>query len=101
MTPRLRTLLMTTAGLVLMGTVVGRAGTPQASAASDAARLKRGAYLVNIMSCNDCHTPFKLGPKGPEPDMSRMLSGHPQDVQLPPAPASGPWLGHSSATNTA
>jgi hypothetical protein len=28
-----------------------------------------------IGGCNDCHTPLKMGPKGPEPDMTRMLSG--------------------------
>lgn len=45
--------------------------------------------------CHDCHTPKKLGPKGPEPDMSRMLSGHPQDLKVEqlykPAPGS-PWI---------
>src|SRR5262245_65827990 len=43
-------------------------------------RAKRGEYLVKIMGCNDCHTPWQLGPNGPEPDMSRMLSGHPEQV---------------------
>ncbi len=101
MTQRSRTLLMTTAGLVLMGTMVGRAGAPPAAKA-DATRLKRGEYLVRIMSCDDCHTPFKLGPKGPAPDMTRRMSGHPQELQMPPAPpAAGPWLAHSAATNTA
>ena len=37
--------------------------------------------------CHDCHTPRKLGPKGPEPDMTRALSGHPPDLAMPPAPA--------------
>lgn len=71
--------------------------------AADAAAIKRGEYLVTIMSCNDCHTPFKLGPRGPEPDMSRRLSGHPESLVMPPAPAlpAGPWLVTSSATNTA
>lgn len=45
--------------------------------------VKRGAYLVSIMGCHDCHTPKKMGPQGPEPDMSRMLSGHPADATLP------------------
>jgi len=55
--------------------------------------VERGKYLVTIGSCNDCHTPWKLGEKGPEPDMTRMLSGHPQGMQLPPPPAlpPGPW----------
>ena len=35
--------------------------------------------------------------------MSRMLSGHPESLQMPPVPAlpEGPWLIVSSATNTA
>lgn len=41
--------------------------------------VRRGEYLVTIGGCNDCHTPLKMGPKGPEPDMSRMLSGHPEN----------------------
>ena len=66
-------------------------------------RVARGKYLVNTSGCHDCHTPFKLGANGPEPDMSRMLSGHPQDLKMPPVPAlpKGPWLVVSSATNTA
>jgi mono/diheme cytochrome c family protein len=66
------------------------------------ARVERGAHLVRTMGCNDCHTPWKMGPKGPEPDMSRALTGHPSDMVMPPAPsAHGPWIGHSAATNTA
>ncbi len=67
------------------------------------ARVARGAYLVTVMTCNDCHTPFKMGPAGPEPDMSRMLSGHPEELALPDPPAlgEGPWLWVGAATNTA
>jgi len=66
------------------------------------ARVERGSYLVGMMGCNDCHTPWKMGPQGPEPDMTRALTGHPQDVVMPPAPAaSGPWIWHGGATNTA
>jgi hypothetical protein len=63
----------------------------------------RGKYLVATSGCMDCHTPLKMGPNGPEPDMSRMLSGHPEGLQMPPVPAlpEGPWLVVSSATNTA
>lgn len=64
--------------------------------------IERGAYLVTIMSCNDCHTPFHMTENGPAPDMSRMMSGHPQEMELPPAPAAdGPWLTAVAATNTA
>jgi mono/diheme cytochrome c family protein len=53
--------------------------------------VERGKYLVTTMGCNDCHTPWKLGEKGPEPDMSRMLSGHPQGEKLPPPVVQPPW----------
>jgi hypothetical protein len=72
------------------------------SPAEGADKLARGKYLVTTSGCNDCHTPWKMGPKGPEPDMSRMLSGHPEDMALPPAPQpQGPWIVAGAATNTA
>ena len=66
-------------------------------------RATRGKYLVTIMGCSDCHTPMKMGSKGPEPDMSLFLAGHPSKVKLPPAPKleSTPWVWAGSATNTA
>jgi mono/diheme cytochrome c family protein len=73
-----------------------------APASSD--KLARGKYLVTVAGCNDCHTPFKPGPNGgAEPDMTRMLSGHPEALVMPPAPAlpKGPWLITAAATNTA
>lgn len=64
--------------------------------------VKRGEYLVTVLACNDCHTPFKMGEQGPEPDMTKMLSGHPQDLKLPPPPkAVGPWQWFGAVTNTA
>lgn len=56
------------------------------------ALVRRGEYLVTIGGCNDCHTPWKMGANGPEQDMTRMLSGHPETlgVQAAAAPAS-PW----------
>lgn len=76
---------------------------PAAKAALDPeALIERGQYLVMGGACNDCHTPWKLGPNGPAPDMTRTLSGHPADVQMPPPPAPvGPWIGAIGATNTA
>ncbi len=73
------------------------------ASAANSAPVERGKYLVNTSGCHDCHTPFKMGPQGPEPDMSRMLSGNPQELVMPPAPTlpPGPWLVVSSATNTA
>ena len=67
-----------------------------------AKRVERGKYLVTVMICNDCHTPYKMGPKGPEPDMSLMLSGHPEQMKMPPPPKPvGPWIASIAATNTA
>jgi hypothetical protein len=64
--------------------------------------VKRGEMLVRVGGCNDCHTPFKLGPNGPEPDMTRMLSGHPEALKLAAPPAlNDDWAWAGSATNTA
>lgn len=62
-------------------------------------QVKRGEYMVTIGGCNDCHTPLKMGPKGPEPDMSRMLSGHPETLVLDEQPpvVKG-WDGMTAAT---
>ena len=65
-------------------------------------KVELGRYLVNTSGCHDCHTPWHMTDEGPAPDMSRMLSGHPADLQVPPPPEPvGPWIGFSSATNTA
>jgi cytochrome c553 len=57
--------------------------------------VERGKYLVTIASCNDCHTPKKMGPNGLEPDMDRMLSGHPEGTIVKTAyaqPKGSPWF---------
>jgi cytochrome c553 len=62
---------------------------------SQEALVARGKTLVTAGGCNDCHTPKKMGPMGPEPDMSRMLSGRPEGdpVPAPYKPADGsPWI---------
>lgn len=71
-------------------------------AAETSAAVARGAYLVKGMGCADCHTPLKMGPQGPEPDLPRGLSGHPQGLSLPAAPApQGPWAWGGAGSNTA
>ena len=73
------------------------------TSAGKAAQIERGKYLVDFGSCHDCHTPWKLGPKGPEPDMTLALTGHQQDLQMPPAPSmpAGPWVTIAAGSMTA
>ena len=76
---------------------------PGAVLAQDAAGapVKRGEYLVSIAGCHDCHTPWMMGSAGPEPDMKRALSGHPQDLAITaPASISPPWSGAMTPTST-
>ena len=66
--------------------------------------IERGKYLVTIGGCNDCHTPWTIQPNGqPGPDMSRALSGHPQQFPITAAAQiSGEGWGWAAApTNTA
>ena len=72
-------------------------------AGAGGARVARGGYLVTIGGCNDCHTPLKMGPKGPEPDMARLLSGHPESFPIAGGAAapSTAWLMTMAASGTA
>ena len=87
--------MATVVGLMVWGAGLARAlaqaggaaqAKPAAAKPAGAAAVARGKYLVDIAGCHDCHTPHKMGPDGPEPDMSLMLSGHPADMALPPPP---------------
>jgi len=97
-------LLVLVATLSSRGAIAGPAPSDAAApAALDPAKVERGRYLVTFGGCNDCHTPWKMGENGPEPDMTRMLSGHPQDLVMPPLPVltPGAWESASSASITA
>jgi len=88
--------------LAVLGVLLCAAST-QAAAPAQQKLIQHGGYLVSIAGCHDCHTPLKMGPKGPEPDMTRMLSGHPEGLKMPPAPKlpEGPWGWAGSLTMTA
>ena len=60
---------------------------------ADARRVARGKDLVWSIGCNDCHTPKKMGARGPELDTDRLLSGHREQASMPAPPAlpAGPW----------
>lgn len=95
------TRFMLSVAAILSGAfVVPDALAQSAPAAGDP--VARGKYIVSTSGCHDCHTPWVLGPKGPEPDMTRALSGHPSDMKMPTAPRPAePWVVTIAATNTA
>lgn len=102
-----KTTITLVAGIVALAGGLAAGGcsdrSAQAATTADAAKIARGQYLVTVGGCNDCHTPLKMGPKGPEPDMSRMLSGHPEQFVIS-AQAKLPsqeWMVASAPTNTA
>ena len=41
--------------------------------------VKRGAYLVNTIGCDDCHSPKRMGANGPEIIPELRLSGYPSE----------------------
>lgn len=45
--------------------------------------IKRGSYLVTTMVCDDCHSPKRMGPHGPELIPERRLSGFNSANSLP------------------
>lgn len=68
-------------------TLAGGCARQRDDAAAQAATrmVARGATLVSIGGCNDCHTPMKFDADigMPIPDMTRMLSGHPEGAPDP------------------
>lgn len=83
-----------------------RAGETEPAPAAEPSHedlVRRGEYLVQVGGCNDCHTPWYPGEAGLAPDRSRRLSGHPEDLEMPPSPElpEGPWVWLGAGTNTA
>ena len=80
-------------GLVVSAAVVAGCSAPQTApppatpaAAPTQTPAERGKYLTRVGGCNDCHTPKTFGPNGPEFDMTKELSGHPNGAKLAPVP---------------
>lgn len=70
---------------VCAGSMVAAGCLPSEPPPPTAAQMvERGRYLVSFGGCNDCHTPKIFAGGGMSPDESRLLSGHPQDLELPP-----------------
>lgn len=58
---------------------------------------KRGEYLVEIMGCNDCHSPKIMTDQGMVPDPARLLSGYPSSAPIGKVPdkkavETGQWV---------
>lgn len=61
--------------------------TGKVATENSAAMIQRGKFLVSYGGCNDCHSPKVMTDKGPMPDTTRILSGHPADVKTPAIPS--------------
>ena len=85
------------------GTNVVPSATAPAAALTGQAQIDRGKLLIFGGGCHDCHTPKTLTPRGPEPDMSKMLSGHPESAGVPQPfkGDAGPWTTHANDHLTA
>src|SRR6478736_5546918 len=85
--------ILTLAGAALLTAAAPKAKAKPETATAAQTLVQRGEYLVRFGDCGTCHTPLKFGPNGPEPDMTRFLSGHPEDTKLPPPDLKpGPWF---------
>jgi mono/diheme cytochrome c family protein len=69
------------------------------------AQIDRGKLLIIGGGCHDCHTPKTMTPRGPEADMSQLLSGHPESAGVPQPFKGGeggsPWSTHTNDHLTA
>lgn len=65
---------------------------PSANAApvqvSQDSLVKKGAYLVASMGCDDCHTNKIMGPQGPQLDMENRFGGHLASMPIGPVDTS-------------
>ncbi len=58
-------------------------------------RVKRGEYLVSSVGCDDCHSPKRMGPNGPEIVPDLRLSGYPSTrpiMKVDKASMSAGWV---------
>lgn len=72
-------LIVAATAMIVIACNEGKAKTSDTTtpALSQEALIKRGEYIVTAAGCDDCHTPKKMGPNGPDIDIDRRFSGHP------------------------
>jgi len=56
---------------------------PESKELTEQDYINRGEYLVNIIGCQDCHSPKRMGERGPEVIEELMFSGYPSERPLP------------------
>jgi mono/diheme cytochrome c family protein len=74
--------MMLVAGVIVLGGCLPADPEP-APPPTAAEMVERGRYLVTVAGCNDCHTPKVFSGGGTGLDDSRLLSGHPADLEIP------------------
>jgi mono/diheme cytochrome c family protein len=75
--------LVATMSVIVAANASRPVSAPKKAPLTKAEQVARGKYLVTIGGCHDCHTPWIMQPNGkPGPDMSRALSGHPQQFVI-------------------
>ncbi|WP_372918253.1 diheme cytochrome c-553 [Salegentibacter sp.] len=57
---------------------------PEKDTISQKDLVKRGKYLVNTIGCQDCHSPKRMGERGPEYIKELSFSGYQAKNELPP-----------------
>lgn len=71
-------MVISAAGLVIACTS-GSAKGKESKPMTQTELVKRGEYLVNAVGCDDCHSPKKMGPNGPEIIEDLRFSGYPSE----------------------
>ncbi|MBO9632857.1 MAG: diheme cytochrome c-553 [Chitinophagaceae bacterium] len=75
---------------VISGVIIGcnnaktEEPAPATAMVSQDSLIKRGDYLVSAIGCDDCHSPKRMGQRGPELIPELRLSGFPEKGMLPP-----------------
>ena len=77
--------LVATTMLTYTSCTSGHAGekADESAVKDEQAMVKRGEYLVNAIVCDDCHSPKRMGPNGPEVIPELRFSGFPSEREIP------------------
>jgi hypothetical protein len=67
----------------ILSSCSNHAKTAEAPAIPQDSLVRRGAYLVTLAGCGDCHSPKVMTAMGPVPDTTRLFSGHRSSLPVP------------------